>query len=79
MDMELVKIQMVQDFEELYEEYLEAASNERLWAKGAEDAETAAMHEENAEMHLLLARMYRRMKDDTLAFVETYDDEGDWL
>jgi hypothetical protein len=32
------------------------------------------MHRENAEQHLLLARMYRRMKGDTLAFVETYED-----
>jgi hypothetical protein len=35
--------------EELIEEYHGAASNERLWAKGAPDAETAQMHEENAE------------------------------
>ena len=71
--------QMELDFENLAKEHEEAASNERLWAKGSDDAETAAMHEENAEEHLLLARMYRRMKDDTLAFIETYDDEGDWL
>ena len=35
--------------EELIDEYAVAASNERLWAKGAPDKETAAMHEENAE------------------------------
>ena len=35
--------------EELIEEYRVAASNERLWAKGAPDAETAQMHEDNAE------------------------------
>ena len=79
MTTESLMIQMELDFESLAKEHEDTASNERLWAKGAEDAETAAMHEENAEMHLLLARMYRRMKDDTLAFVETYDDEGDWL
>ena len=61
MDMELVKIQMVQDFEELYEEYLEAASNERLWAKGSDTEEEIQMHEENAEHAYAMAQMYRRM------------------
>jgi hypothetical protein len=44
---------------------------------GAPDAETTKMHTENAERHRLLARMYRRMIDDTLAFVETYEDGGE--
>ena len=35
--------------EELIEEYQVAASNERLWAKGAPDMEAAQMHEANAE------------------------------
>lgn len=35
--------------EELISDYRGAASNERLWAKGANDAEQARMHEENAE------------------------------
>lgn len=38
-----------------------AASNERLWAKGSDVPEIAAMHEENAENCLKLAEMYRRM------------------
>lgn len=37
--------------EELIEEHRITASNERLWAKGAPDAETTQMHEENAEEH----------------------------
>jgi hypothetical protein len=37
--------------EELIEEHRVAASNERLWAKGAPDDETAQMHEENAAEH----------------------------
>jgi hypothetical protein len=77
MDTERLMNQMEQDFEALANEHEVAASNERTWAKGSPDAETAAMHEENAEEHLLLARMYRRMKDDTLAFAETYDDGGE--
>ena len=43
--------------EELIEEHRVAASNERLWAKGAPDAESAAMHEENAEEHFEFAEM----------------------
>ena len=49
MDIELTTIQITQDMEELAEQYEVAASNERLWAKGSPDAETAQMHEENAE------------------------------
>lgn len=61
MDMELTKIQMAQDFAELVEQYESAASNERLWAKGAEDADTAQMHEENAEHCAMMAQLYRNM------------------
>ena len=61
MDKELTLIHMVQDFSECAEEYEGAASNERLWAKGAEDPETAAMHEENAEHCMMMAKLYRNM------------------
>ena len=77
MNTEMLLIQMEQDFETLAKEHEIAASNESIWAKGSTDAETAQMHEENAEDHLLLARMYRRMKNDTLAFLETYEDDAD--
>ena len=59
--MELTKIHMVQDFENLYEEYLEAASNERLWAKGSNTEEEIQMHEENADHAYMMAQMYHRM------------------
>ena len=61
MDMELTLIHMIQDFSECAEEYEGAASNERLWAKGALDNETAAMHEENAEHCVMMAKLYRNM------------------
>ena len=61
MDMELTKIQMVQDFSELAEQYDGAASNERLWAKGSDTEEEIQMHEENAEHAVMMAEMYRRM------------------
>lgn len=35
--------------DELISDYRGAASNERLWAKGAKDAEQVRMHMENAE------------------------------
>ena len=43
--------------EELIEEHRGAASNERLWSKGAADEEQARMHEENAEEHSDFADM----------------------
>lgn len=76
MDTEMIMIQMEQDFEELAKEHDVAADNEYIWALGAPDAEQTKMHTENMEQHKLLARMYRRMKDNCLAFVETYDDDA---
>ena len=76
MDTEMIMIQMEQDFEELANEHEATAENERIWSLGAPDAEQAEMHRQNMEQHKLLARMYRRMKDNCLAFVETYDDDA---
>lgn len=50
--------------EELIEEYRVAASNERLWAKGAPDVETARMHEENAEENSEFADMLTTLLED---------------
>lgn len=47
--------------EELIEEHTVAASNERLWAKGAPDLETAQMHEENADEHVEFAQMLENL------------------
>ena len=48
--------------EELISDYRGAASNERLWAKGAKDAEQARMHEENAEECSSFADMLETLK-----------------
>jgi hypothetical protein len=40
------------EIEELIEEHRVAASNERLWAKGSDTPEQAAMHESNMDEHL---------------------------
>lgn len=76
MDTEMLINQMEQDLEYLAKEHDGAADNEYIWALGAPDAESTKMHTENMEQHRLLARMYRRMKDDCIAFVETYEDDA---
>jgi hypothetical protein len=77
MDTETLLNIMEQDFENLAKEHDGTAENEHLWALGSSYPHIAEMHEENERQHRLLARMYRRMKDDTLAFAETYDDCDD--
>lgn len=76
MDTELTIIQFTQDMEELAEQYEGAASNERLWAKGAPDTESARMHEENAEHASMMAEMYRRMSRKAFDLITKYG-EGD--
>ena len=61
MDMELMQIQMKQDFEELAEQYDGAADNELIWALGAPDAETTKMHTQNAVHCRDMAKMYREL------------------
>ena len=56
----------------LAEEYLGAASNERLWAKGAPDAETAQMHEQNAIHNHTMALFYGHLASRALDLVESY-------
>jgi hypothetical protein len=74
MDFETVYIQMEQDFEELAKEYEASAENERIWMLGSKDDQTYGMHSANMKQFQLMARMYRRMKEDILSFLETYDD-----
>ena len=59
-------------FEEQAEEHRIAASNERIWAKGAPNAETAAMHEDNVNTNMHLADIYENMTKDVLNIVEKY-------
>lgn len=75
MDMELTKIHMMQDFEENAKQYDCAASNERLWAKGAEDADTAQMHEENAEHCVMMAQLYRNMAKYPDAIIKLFMED----
>ena len=57
--MENIIIKITNDMAELAEQYEGAASNERLWAKGSPDQETAAMHEHNAAECAVLAAIYK--------------------
>lgn len=77
MDTEMLLTQIEQDFEQLAKEHDGAADNETIWADGSSYPYIEDMHRTNAEHHRLLARMYRRMRDSALAFVETYDDNTD--
>lgn len=49
--------------DELITDYRGAASNERLWSKGANDVEQARMHEENAEELTEFADMLETLKE----------------
>lgn len=74
MDTELTTIQFTQDMEELAEQYAGAASNERLWAKGAPDAETAQMHEENAIQNHTMALFYGYLASRALDLIESFEE-----
>ena len=71
---EMLLNQMEQDFEELAKEHDAAAENETIWADGTSYPHIEQMHRDNAKFHRLLARMYRRMKDDAIEFIATYED-----
>lgn len=75
MDTELTIIQITQDFEEHAEEYAVAASNERLWAKGSPDPETARMHKENAEHNSKMAKFYHYLATRALDLIESFEED----
>ena len=62
------------ELEELAEEHRVAASNERLWAKGSPDDETAAMHEDNAMANSQIADIYSKLAANVYSIVETYGE-----
>ena len=76
MDTELMMIQINQDMNELAEQYMGAASNERLWAKGAPDAETAKMHEQNAIQNHTMGLFYGYLASRALDLIESYEEEN---
>lgn len=76
MDTEIMMIQINQDLTELAEQYAGAASNERLWAKGAPDSETAKMHEQNAIHNHTMSLFYGYLASRALDLIESYEEEN---
>lgn len=72
--MENVIINIINDMAELAEQYEGAASNERLWAKGAPEQETAAMHESNAAECAYLADFYKRLSENPQLLINALED-----
>ena len=77
MDMELMQIQMEQDFAELAEQYEGAADNELIWALGAPTAEATKMHTQNVVHCRDMAKMYRYLASRTSDLVESFDEDGE--
>lgn len=75
MDNELMLIQINQDLSELAEEYLGAASNERLWAKGSDTEEDIQQHEQNAEHNHIMGLFYTYLASRALDLIESYEEE----
>ena len=68
--------QMELDFESLAKEHEDTASNERLWAKGAPDPETAKMHEQNAEQNHKMGLFYGYLASRALDLIESFEEEN---
>ena len=75
MNMELTKIQVVQDLLELAEQYDSTADNERLWAKGASTGSDTLMHLQNAIHAGQMAQMYRNMSKYEEAIIKLFAKE----
>ena len=75
MDTELMLIQINQDLSELAEEYLGAASNERLWAKGSDTDEEIQMHEQNAQHNHTMGLFYSYLAGRALDLIESYEED----
>jgi hypothetical protein len=73
--MENIIINIINDMAELMEQYQVAASNERLWAKGAPDQETAEMHESNAAECAYLADVYRKLSENPQLLISALEDQ----
>lgn len=72
--MENIIINIINDMAELMEQHQIAASNERLWAKGSPDQETAEMHECNAAEHAYLADLYKKLSENPQLLVAAIEE-----
>ncbi len=76
LDMELMRIQMEQDFNELAEQYDGAAENELMFALGAPDAESTKLHTQNVVQNREMAKFYRYLATRTLDLIESFEEEN---
>jgi hypothetical protein len=74
--MENIIINIINDMAELMEQYQVAASNERLWAKGSPDQETAEMHERNVAECAYLADIYKKISENPMLLVNAIESEA---
>ena len=72
MDVELIITNMESDFDALIKQYDAKADHEYHLAFGASDAAGTALHLRDMEMHERMARLYRRMKERCITFVDAY-------
>jgi hypothetical protein len=72
--MENIIINIINDMAELAEQYEGAASNERLWAKGAPNQEAAEMHESNAAECAYFADFYKRLSENPQLLINALED-----
>ena len=75
MNTDLIIEQIETDLNALAEEQLVAASNERLWAKGADNSEEAELHEQNADHYCRMSDFYRYVASRALDLIESYMEE----
>lgn len=75
MNTDLIIEQIEHDLNALAEEQLVAASNERLWAKGADSAEEAELHEQTADHYRRMSDFYRYLASRALDLIESYMEE----
>ena len=76
LDMELMRIQMEQDFNELAEQYDGAAENELMFALGAPDAESTKLHTQNVAQNREMAKFYRYLATRSLDLIESFEEEN---
>lgn len=77
MSIEITIKRMERDFEALISQYNIAADQEYMLAIRARDGEQLNFHLNCMEQHERMARMYRRMKDCCIAFVDVYGADID--
>jgi hypothetical protein len=77
--MENYLAQITIDFGVLADEHEGAAQNEHIWGLGAPDAETAEMHEENAETHAQLAEWFKDISNNPKWLLDKLLAFGDQL